>query len=258
LETISVNINNANDFGVILHGTFQKFRPGINDFGLKRMSRQHIHMVSLAKPEPFKMLRPNVDMFVIINIKQAIEDGINFHLSTNNVVLSEGNDYGCIPRKYLTFLDRTNTPCCGVFVIAYDKHGNQYIAMVKTPKNHWSYPKGKKNKGEMSFNTAIRELEEETGIKSDEITFVETQIYNETSDNNHPATSYYTAFYNKLIDNESLKLVQEDLDELSEARWILLKDVINWKDSVEDGYLKTKRIDIIKIMNNDLKLSKIE
>lgn len=252
LETIPITLDNVDDLGTVLHGTFIDFKASIIQNGLRRMSRQHVHMISMSNPEGFKLLRPDVTMFVIVDVKRAIQDGIEFCMSTNNVVLSEGNSEGCIPRQYLTFLERVKSPCSGVLVVAQDENNVSYLALVRTPKNQWSFPKGKKNKHEMSLKTAVRELEEETGIKSNELNFVELSPYSENSDNGHVASTYYTAFYNKQLNSSNLTLTPEDPGELTESRWIPLDNVVSWEDSDENGHLRDRRVDIAKRLQTDL------
>ena len=152
----------------------------------------------------------------------------------------------------LNFLERVKSPCSGVLVVAHDENSIPYLALVRTPKNYWSFPKGKKNKHEMSLGTAIRELEEETGIKSNELNFIELPPYFENSNNEYVASTYYTAFYNKLINSSNLSLMPEDPGELTESKWIPLDMVVNWKDSDKNGYLRNRRIDIGKRVQTDL------
>jgi 2'-phosphotransferase len=246
-----ITLDNIDDYGIVLHGTYEKYYDSIVKNGLSKMSRLHIHMVSLSKPEPFKMMRNTIDMFVSVNIKKALEDGIQFMMSANNVILSSGNSNGNIPAKYLTFLSREKSPGCGVIVIGYDQYKKPHIAMVKTSKNYWSYPKGKKENNEMSLDTALRELEEETSIKHSEISFISAPCLLENNDNNNNAYCYYFAFLKDLY-IEAKPLKQSDTDELIDVRWIPLNTLVNWKDNEEDGYLRQRRIDIAKHTYNNL------
>ena len=236
-----ITLDNVDEYGIVLHGTYKKYYDSIAENGLSRMSRLHIHMVSLSKPKPFEMMRNNIDMFVAVNIREALKDGIQFMISANNVVLSSDN----IPAKYLTFLSREISPCSGVIVIGYDDNKNPHIAMVKSHKNFWSYPKGKKEKGEMSLGTALRELEEETSIKPHELRLISAPCILENSDSGNVASSYYFAFLKDLyIKTKTLKY--SDTNELSNAKWIPLDTLVNWNDSEENGYFKQRRIDIAK------------
>jgi len=242
LELIEITLENVNNYSMVLHGSYQKFKENIINDGLKAMTRQHVHMISLAYEHCFQLLRNDIDMYVVVDIKNAIKDGYKFYESTNNVILTKKY----IEPKYLTFIDKVKSPCSGVIVIGIDTKNNAYIAMVRTPKNHWSFPKGKKEKGESSFQTSLRELYEETCISPDQLTFCKLPVYFEKSDNNHIATSYYIATLNEYVNIEDLRLYASDPDELVEARWILYDTIVNWKDNDENGYLRYRRIDIVK------------
>ncbi|KAH3856764.1 hypothetical protein DPMN_099358 [Dreissena polymorpha] len=70
--------------------------------GLSRMKRNHIHM---AMGEPgdncvTSGMRSSCEVTIRIDLKKAMEDGIKFFVSANNVILSPGNEDGLIPPKY--------------------------------------------------------------------------------------------------------------------------------------------------------------
>lgn len=53
---------------------------------------------------------------------------------------------------------------CGVVVFRYEGGIRKYL-VLHYPSGHWDFPKGHVEKGEERHETALRELEEETGIK---------------------------------------------------------------------------------------------
>ena len=54
----------------------------------------------------------------------------------------------------------------GVGIIVLNKENKVFVAKrIDNPKNFWQMPQGGVDKGENYFNAALRELEEETGIK---------------------------------------------------------------------------------------------
>ncbi|XP_052270010.1 pre-mRNA-splicing factor CWC22 homolog [Dreissena polymorpha] len=66
------------------------------------MKRNHIHM---AMGEPgdncvTSGMRSSCEVTIRIDLKKAMEDGIKFFVSANNVILSPGNEDGLIPPKY--------------------------------------------------------------------------------------------------------------------------------------------------------------
>ncbi|MBA4337130.1 diadenosine tetraphosphate hydrolase [bacterium] len=58
---------------------------------------------------------------------------------------------------------------CGVVVYHIAKSGIAEILLLHYPEGHWDFPKGHVEEGEEELDTALRELEEETGINDAEI-----------------------------------------------------------------------------------------
>ncbi|KAJ1952526.1 tRNA 2'-phosphotransferase [Dipsacomyces acuminosporus] len=87
----------------IIHGTSKSKIQLIQETGLSRMDRTHIHFATgLANDEKvISGMRKNSSAFIYIDIEKALSDGIEFFISENGVVLSNGLDgSGIIPAKY--------------------------------------------------------------------------------------------------------------------------------------------------------------
>lgn len=84
----------------IVHGTFAKNLKSIKENGLCRMKRNHIHF---AREKNLMFgLRKNSEVYIGIDVINAIKDDIKFYESDNKVILSPGiGDKGIIPFKYL-------------------------------------------------------------------------------------------------------------------------------------------------------------
>lgn len=69
------------------------------------MSRNHIHFApGMPKDkEVISGMRNSCDVIIQIDMFKAIKDGINFYISANNVILTEGID-GTLPPKYFLFV----------------------------------------------------------------------------------------------------------------------------------------------------------
>lgn len=78
------------------HATYQKNLEIIKNEGLKPMSRKHVHFAT-----KLNMIRKDTDLFLELNMKNAIDDGFFFYISMNGVILTEST----IPFKYLTIID---------------------------------------------------------------------------------------------------------------------------------------------------------
>ena len=100
--------------------------------------------------------------------------------------------------------------CSGIIVIHEDK-----TILVSTEKGNYSFPKGKREKGEISIETAWRELNEETGLSKENVILLENVVINELSRKGNISVQY---FVGNLIKNP-LKLTFNP-DELKNAEWI--------------------------------------
>ncbi|CAL1548576.1 unnamed protein product [Lymnaea stagnalis] len=95
-------ITDASKYPVVVHGTFQRPYKMIEKEGLKRMTRVHIHF---APGEPgtggvISGMRSSCTVLIYLNLGKALQDGLMFFLSANNVILSPGNEQGVIPPLY--------------------------------------------------------------------------------------------------------------------------------------------------------------
>lgn len=65
------------------------------------MSRNHIHFApGMPKEEGvISGMRQSCDIYISIDMIEAMKDGINFYISSNNVILTEGIN-GVLPPKY--------------------------------------------------------------------------------------------------------------------------------------------------------------
>ena len=89
----------------IIHGTTYDAYRLIKQCGLNKMSRTHIHF---AITDDFvdgnkqqSGIRSNCQVMVYIDMDAAMKDGIEFFMSDNKVVLSQGNEKGIIDAKYI-------------------------------------------------------------------------------------------------------------------------------------------------------------
>ncbi|KAJ2612038.1 tRNA 2'-phosphotransferase [Coemansia sp. RSA 1365] len=98
-----VKITPENIPDCIVHGTMKSKLPLIMKSGLSRMARTHIHFATglPSNKAVISGMRTTADAFIYIDKAMAMKDGIEFYLSENGVVLSEGLDKsGVIPSSY--------------------------------------------------------------------------------------------------------------------------------------------------------------
>ena len=69
---------------------------------------------------------------------------------------------------------------CGVIVFHQDTDGAIQFLLVQGYGNYWGFPKGRSESNETSLQTALRELQEETGIEDitmiDGVSFTEAYV----------------------------------------------------------------------------------
>jgi len=92
--------------------------------------------------------------------------------------------------------------------------------VVSTHADNWGFPKGKRTKSESYMDTALRELEEETGLTKDKIDIVDDVFFDEMSLRGHPATRYFVA----LVKDDNSEFFFDD-QELSDVKWVLCNDL---------------------------------
>jgi len=84
-------------FPMCFHATYQKNMESIKTTGLKVMNRKHIHLSASLESRSGK--RAGCDTLIHIDMKKAMEDGIVFYRSDNDVLLTSGID-GVLPPRY--------------------------------------------------------------------------------------------------------------------------------------------------------------
>lgn len=100
----------------VIHGTFFKHWEVIKHCGLSCMKRQHIHFAT-GLPNDRNVIsgiRKNAELFIYIDYKMGIEEGLKFYRSANQVILSPGNENGYILPKYflkVTDVSQGNINC---------------------------------------------------------------------------------------------------------------------------------------------------
>ncbi|KAF1979333.1 hypothetical protein BU23DRAFT_549336 [Bimuria novae-zelandiae CBS 107.79] len=118
LTPISVEKGNVPD--VVVHGTDEHaWNLILKSGGLRRMGRNHIHFAS-GLPAGFKALdepasagepekeappvisgmRKSAIVLVYVDIQAAMQAGIKFFVSENEVILTEGNEQGFLPYEF--------------------------------------------------------------------------------------------------------------------------------------------------------------
>eukprot|EP00850_Spirogloea_muscicola_P012095 SM000077S21569 [mRNA] locus=s77:274061:276126:- [translate_table: standard] len=87
---------------VCVHGTFSRYVESIMNTGLNRMARNHIHFAKGLPKEAgvISGMRGSCEVLIYIDVKTAMQDGIRFYVSDNNVILSDGVEGVLLPKYF--------------------------------------------------------------------------------------------------------------------------------------------------------------
>ena len=66
------------------------------------MGRKHIHLTPFVNNTNIQQsgIRANCDILIYVDMESAMDAGIEFWLSDNNVILTEGDETGCLSSKF--------------------------------------------------------------------------------------------------------------------------------------------------------------
>ena len=131
-----------------------------------------------------------------------------------------------------------NCNCAGVFVVKDCGDDQPQVLLVESKRKNYQYsfPKGKRNKGESTVETAKRELYEETGLVEDDYELFPEQWYVEhRSDTGKPHIVYYMAH----LKNREVILNPIDTKEIVSAKWFTTDDIYGMRRSF---YLQRRQI----------------
>jgi len=94
----------------IVHGSHMEAWKSISKQGLSKMNRTHIHFAT-GLPEDKTVIsgmRRNASIFIYVDPEACMKDGIEFFISENGVVLTDGID-GILPTKYFIRVTDSNS-----------------------------------------------------------------------------------------------------------------------------------------------------
>lgn len=107
LDLIPLTLDDTSHTPFVIHGTFWKAWEKIKTNGLKlQNNRTHLHFQpgTLGKGcEPsdlVKRFRNNCEVLVYVDLARALDGGLKFHKSSNNVVLTKGDRFGRVPARF--------------------------------------------------------------------------------------------------------------------------------------------------------------
>ncbi|GFR86252.1 tRNA 2'-phosphotransferase 1 [Elysia marginata] len=95
-------LENTEEFPIVVHGTYHKYWNCIAQQGLSRMNRNHMHFAAGLPGHDgvISGMRSSCQVIIYLDLKKALEGGLKFFVSANNVILSPGNESGVIETQY--------------------------------------------------------------------------------------------------------------------------------------------------------------
>ncbi|CAM9360250.1 unnamed protein product, partial [Heterosigma akashiwo] len=103
-EDLLQRITSEAGFSTVVHGTYYRCWDAIRTEGLKVMTRNHIHFASGLPSDNGVMsgMRRSAEIWIFLDLKRALEDGIEFFLSSNGVILTPGDQRGVLSPLYFS------------------------------------------------------------------------------------------------------------------------------------------------------------
>jgi len=119
--------------------------------------------------------------------------------------------------KLITMTQEDKSIHCGGVIVFNSLF--EFIAVVSSDRGNYGFPKGKREKGETTFETALRELQEETGLQEKDIELQSKSVYfDEISNKGNICVRYFLARH-KGSGSSNFQFVY-DKTELNNVEWI--------------------------------------
>lgn len=146
---------------------------------------------------------------------------------------------GITCRDYLRKADiESSCNCAGVLLMRPRLNGSPEILLVESHRKSYqfSFPKGKRNRGEDTLSAALRELHEETGIRPQDVQLFPGRWYIEYRlDTGMPHIIYYLGY----VIDPNVQLNPIDKKEIVAAAWYAPEDIYEMKRTF---YLSRRQI----------------
>lgn len=97
-----INVNDLYLYPNVVHGTMINHLKSILSQGISRMKRNHIHF-AIGLPDDSRVIsgsRHSSNVYIFVDMKKAINDGIKFYLSDNQVILTSGINGILLPKYF--------------------------------------------------------------------------------------------------------------------------------------------------------------
>ena len=110
----------------------------------------------------------------------------------------------------------------GIIPLQQEQQIWKVLLILHKGGRHWAFPKGRSNPGETPFDSAKRELQEETGLEVEKL-LQETPLIEHYEFRRKGETVVKTVQYFPATVKGTLRLQPE---EIQDAKWVLLKEAM--------------------------------
>ncbi len=93
-----IDLSNADEYPIVQHGTYAQAWDSIKKQGLSKCSRNHIHFSKGAGA--ISGARADCNVFIQIDLANALKEGLEFYESANGVILCSGDKNGFLSPKF--------------------------------------------------------------------------------------------------------------------------------------------------------------
>mmetsp|Transcript_10938 Transcript_10938/g.13203 ORF Transcript_10938/g.13203 Transcript_10938/m.13203 type:complete len:190 (-) Transcript_10938:7-576(-) len=105
-----------------VHGTYLVHWPFIKRQGLSKVARNHIHLApGLPEDGKIRGMRSTAELFLYIDVPAAMQDGMVFYRSKNEVILTQGLE-GWLPVKYIMKAVKIDYNSCNIEELEFDRN----------------------------------------------------------------------------------------------------------------------------------------
>lgn len=119
----------------------------------------------------------------------------------------------------------------GGFIFSINNETKElYVLLIKNNKNEWWIPKGHIEEGESQLETAFREIEEEVGIKKDQLKYIDLSDIYRFSFNDKEGTQNTKEIYMNVFDNIDMcdiKAEENETTDILDVKWFSYEEALN-------------------------------
>lgn len=99
--TLNVEMQAAIPPDFLFHGTSEETLPAILQEGIKKMSRQYVHLSELSSTAVSVGKRHGLPVVLVVNSREMYNDGVEFKVSENGIWQVEN-----VPTKYISIKEK--------------------------------------------------------------------------------------------------------------------------------------------------------